>query len=91
MNYSDVLARTRAYLQENFLYMRRDFVLEDSTPLLDTGVLDSMGVMELIQFIEETFPVQVQDEDVTEQNLGSLHAIATYVQSRADAALRKSA
>jgi acyl carrier protein len=91
MTYDDVLGQTRSYVQENFLYMRRDLALENTTPLLEAGVLESMGVMELIQFVEETFSIEVRDEDVTEENLGTLQAIASYVMSRADSALRQSA
>jgi acyl carrier protein len=41
-----------------------------------------MGVMELVAFIEERFGVAVGDEDVTEQNLGSLGAIGAFVSAR---------
>lgn len=79
MNSADILARTRAYVQETFLYMRPGFVLGDEDRLLQRGVIDSMGVMELLAFLRSEFGVVVADEDITESNLGTLSDIARYV------------
>ena len=79
MNPTEILARTRAYVQETFLYMRPGFALADEDRLLQRGVIDSMGVMELLAFLRSEFGVVVADEDITEANLGSLGDIARYV------------
>jgi len=82
MTAAQVVERTRAYITENFLYMRRDFRLDDNDSLLGSGIIDSMGVMEVIAFIDSEFGVDVSDEDVTEENLGSIRAICGYVMAR---------
>ncbi|HEV8304153.1 MAG TPA: acyl carrier protein [Gemmatimonadales bacterium] len=74
-----ILARTRAYVRDTFLYMRPGFALGDADRLLQRGVIDSMGVMELIGFLKSEFGVVVADEEITEQNLGTLADIARYV------------
>ena len=79
MNNADIGARVRGYLTENFLYMRPDLVLAGDTPLLQGGVLDSMGIMELVAFLEEEFGVRVPDSDLTEENLGSIDGIVGFV------------
>lgn len=79
MTEADVVSRTRAYIVENFLYMRRDFRFGDTDSLLQRGVIDSMGVMELIEFVQQTFGVTVGDGDITEENFGSLANISRYV------------
>jgi acyl carrier protein len=79
---TETLERTRAFVRETFLYMRPDFVLGDDDPLLVRGVLDSMGVTELIVFLEREFDVVVAAEDITEQNLGSVASIARYIAAR---------
>ena len=79
MTATEILARTRAYVQETFLYMRPGFALGDQDRLLQRGVIDSMGVMELLAFLRSEFNVVVADEDITESNLGTLAAIAGYV------------
>ena len=79
---TQILERTRAYVRENFLYMRPDFALGDDDPLLAKGVIDSMGVMELLGFLGSEFGITAADEEVTEDNLGSLNAIARFVDAK---------
>lgn len=79
---ADTTSRIRAYLTENFLYMRRDRRLEVDERLLDSGILDSMGVMELVSFLEEEFGVELDDAEITEQNLGTIRSIADLVTSK---------
>lgn len=80
-----VSAKIRAYIVENFLYTRPDFELGDDDALLGSGIIDSMGVMEVIMFLEETFGVTVQDADITEENLGTVGALTSYVVAHAGA------
>ena len=91
MNPTEILARTRAYVHETFLYMRPGFALADEDRLLQRGVIDSMGVMELIAFLRNEFGVVVADEDITESNLGTLADIARYVATHANGNARKPA
>ena len=79
MTDAEVLRRTRDYVTQNFLYMRRNFSLGDGDSLLATGVIDSLGVMELVGFVEQTFAVTVDPAEITEDNFGSLGGIARYV------------
>ena len=76
---TQVIERVRGFLAENFLYMRPDFVLDEGASLLETGVIDSMGVLEVLNFLEDEFGVKAADDEVTEANLGSLRAIAAFV------------
>jgi acyl carrier protein len=82
MERDQVLAQLRDFVTENFLYMRPDFVLGDDDSLLGRGIVDSMGVMEMVQFLEDDFGVSVEDTDITEEQIGTLGAIATYVLQR---------
>lgn len=77
-----IRARVRLFLEENFLYMRPDFELGDDDRLLERGVVDSMGVAEMVTFLEDEFGVTTSDEDITEANLGSLNAIGRFVSQK---------
>ena len=81
MNQLDVIARVTGYIKDNFLYMRPDVILKSDDSLLENGIIDSMGVMELVSFLEEAFGVRVADDDITEDNFGSVSAITRYVMS----------
>ena len=72
--------RVRRYVIDNFLYMHAGYALTDDEPLLGKGIVDSLGVMELISFIEEEFGVVVADADVTEENFSSVGAITRFVE-----------
>jgi acyl carrier protein len=79
MTTADVIDKTHAYLLENFLYMRPNFVVGESDSLLRLGIIDSLGVMELVQFLDDAFGVTVDDDEIREDNLGSLATIARFV------------
>ena len=81
-----IRARLRAFVEENFLYMRPDFKLRDEDRLLERGVIDSMGVVEVIMFLEEEFGVKTADDEISEANLGTLAAIAAFVSSKRNGA-----
>ena len=80
-----IAQRLRSFIQENFLYMRPDLQFADDDSLLAKGVIDSLGVMEIVGFLEESFEMTVEQDDVTEQNFGSVAAIARYVATKRDA------
>ena len=79
---TEIVLRTREWIQENFLYMRPDWTLRDEDAMLGSGVIDSVGVVELVEFLESTFDIKVTDEEVTEKNLGSLSAVGRFVYAK---------
>ena len=74
--------RTRAYVRENFLYMRPDWPLDDEAALLGGGVIDSIGVIELVEFLQREFGCSIVEDEHTEANLGSLASIARFVHGK---------
>jgi acyl carrier protein len=56
--------------------------LKEEENLLANGVIDSLGVLKLVSFIENQFEVQVPDEDVTVNNFRSLKSIGEYLEKR---------
>lgn len=79
MSHDDVIAAARGFVKETFLYTHPDAVLAPDEPLLEAGIIDSMGVIELVDWLGSAFGVYVEDDEITEENLGSLSAIARYV------------
>jgi acyl carrier protein len=75
----DILQRTQTYIRDNFLYTRPELQLDPADSLLESGILDSMGVMELVAFLQEEFGISVEDDEITEENMGSLGAIVEFV------------
>jgi acyl carrier protein len=81
-----IIDQTREYISKNFLYMRPDVVIEPSASLLEHRIIDSLGVVELLAFVEETFGVAAADDEITEENFGSLDGIAHFVLRKRTAA-----
>ena len=71
-------AEVRTYIIDNFLLGVADH-LEDSTQLMEAGILDSTGVMELVAFLESSFGIVIAEEDIIPGNLNSLENISTFV------------
>ncbi|MCC6174885.1 MAG: acyl carrier protein [Chloroflexi bacterium] len=72
----------RRFIIQNFLFDDATAMLPDDASLLETGVVDSTGVLDLIMFTEETFGILVADEDVTPENFDSVSSVAAYVQAK---------
>ncbi len=78
---SDVKSRVRTYIVDNFLFGGGDG-LTDDVSMLARGILDSTGVLELITFLEQTFEIHVEDEEMLPENLDSLNAIERYLERK---------
>ena len=74
----EIKNRVRRFIAQNF-YLPGSDGLTDGASLLDCGVVDSTGVLELIGFLEETFEVTVEDAEMLPDNLDSIERIATFV------------
>ncbi|RJP24110.1 MAG: acyl carrier protein [Deltaproteobacteria bacterium] len=72
----------RVYLQDRFMIGKSSSSLMDTDPLLEKGILDSTGVLELVGFIEETFSFPVEDEELVPDNLGSVENLVRYVERK---------
>ena len=53
--------------------------LTNNVSLLELGIIDSTGVLELVQFLEEKYGIQVEDADLTLDNLDSLDNLVGYL------------
>lgn len=53
--------------------------LEPDEDLLNQGIIDSMGILQLVAFIEEKFGVSVADEDIVPENFRSLNCLVEFV------------
>jgi len=75
----DIADQVRSFILENLLFTDDSSAINDDESLLDKGIIDSTGIMEVIMFIEERFGIQVQDEEMIPENLDSVNNIAAFV------------
>jgi len=79
---NEVKQEVRAFIVENFMFGDDDG-LQDNSSFLEEGIIDSTGVLELVKFLEDTFAIKVDDEELVPENLDSLDNIAAYVGQKA--------
>lgn len=77
----DIKQQVRAFITSNF-YIADPSTLADDASLLDQGIIDSTGVLEIIMFLEDTFGFKVSDSEMVPENLDSIENIASFVGRR---------
>ena len=73
--------KIRTFIVENF-YVTNPESLVDSASLMDSGIIDSTGVLELITFIESEFNIQIANDEMVPANLDSVESIDAFVRRK---------
>lgn len=79
MNIEDTI---KEYITQNLLFSDNGFPYADDASFLEEGIVDSVGVMELVTFAEETFGLKIDDYDVTPDNFDSVTRLAAFIRSK---------
>lgn len=74
--------KIRSFIVETYLFDAPDAEFDDDDSLLDSGIIDSTGVLELVSFLEEEFGIEVKDEELIPDNLDSLNKLAAYIERK---------
>ena len=77
MNTHDTIRR---FIATELLRGQQNEPLGDDDPLIESGIIDSMGVMSLLAFLEKEFSIQVPGDDLIPENFGSIASIAALVE-----------
>jgi acyl carrier protein len=76
-----VASSFRAFITSHFAGARRS-ALRDEDSLLESGIIDSLGVLDLVSFIESEFKITVDDEDLTPDNFQTIGRITAFVDKK---------
>ncbi|WP_082563044.1 acyl carrier protein [Pseudoxanthomonas sp. Root65] len=71
--------KIRGHILNNLMFTNDQTRLADDASLLDLGVIDSTGVLELVLVIEENFAMQVKDSAMVPENFDSVDRIVSFV------------
>ncbi len=69
----------RDFIVENFLFGDSSNGLQDTDSLLEKGIIDSTGVLELVSHLEETYGIKVEDEELIPENLDSIANVTGFL------------
>ena len=82
------LETIRSYIVDTFLFGEAT-QLTDDTSFLEEGIVDSTGILELVAFLEETFGVVVEDDELIPDNMDSIRRIDGYLTKKLSGAISK--
>ncbi len=72
----------KSFIVNNFLLGDKNRVIKHDESFLQGGIIDSTGVLELVNFIEETYKIKVEDEELVPENLDSIQNLIAYIQKK---------
>jgi len=75
----DIKNLVRSYIMENFIMGGNADQFLDSDSFMDRHIIDSTGFLEVVTFLEETFSIRVEDDEMIPENLDSLNNIEAYI------------
>lgn len=74
----DYNSEVREFIIENFLFGNGE-VLGDDTSFMENGIIDSTGILELVMFLEQTYGIKIEDDELVPENLDSLKNIDSFL------------
>ena len=80
---NEISDRIRRFIMDHFPIARRRSIIDDEV-LLGTQIIDSLGILELVAFMEEEFKITVTDEDLLAENFQSVASLTCFVQHKRD-------
>jgi acyl carrier protein len=73
------ISQIRSFIFENFLFDADESSLGNDDSFLEQGIIDSTGVLELVDWLEATFAIKVLDEELIPENLDSVNKLAEFI------------
>ena len=78
----EIIRDVKQYILDTYLPGENPSALTPTTPLITSGILDSLATLDLVSFLENRFGVELEAHDVDHSKLGTLEDIARMVQSK---------
>jgi len=78
---SQISEEIRSYIADNFFQGKND-ELESDTPLLSSGIIDSISALQLVEFLEDKYGFEFEAHEVDQDNLNSVEIITKFVTSK---------
>ncbi len=74
--------RLRRFIADNFLFADTVGEIAADASLIDEGIIDSTGVLELVGFLESEFGIRIADADIVPENLGSIAGMTAFITAK---------
>lgn len=74
--------KIKDYIAKNLLFSEEGYTYADDVSFLQEGIIDSLGVMELVEFVQKEFGIKVEQTEVTPENFDSVAKLAAFVKAK---------
>ena len=78
----DVRNKIRQFIESELLSDQKGAHLSVSEPLITTGIIDSLSIMKLIAYLEKTFSVRIEDEEIIAENFETIDVISSVIEKK---------
>jgi len=79
---TDNIDKIRKFIFENFMFEAANDELDNDDSFLDHGIIDSTGVLELVEWLEDEYGIEVDDEELVPENLDSVNNLVAYIANK---------
>jgi len=79
---TEIIKKIRDFIVENFLFGNDSEMVDNNDSFMENGIIDSTGILELIEYVEETYNINIEDEELIPENLDSLDNISSFIISK---------
>ena len=87
----NVEAEIRNFILDNFIFDQNEDELGNDASFLDEGIIDSTGILELVSFIEETYGIHVEDDELIPENLDSVNNVIFFIKKKLKSSTKETA
>jgi acyl carrier protein len=81
---ADIEQEVRQFVIDNFLFDQDNGHFSDDDSFLENGLVDSMGILTLVEFVREKYSIPVEDEELRPEHWDSIRFVARFVQNKLD-------
>ena len=81
----EIEQQIRKFIIDTLLFGQEDLAIADNASLLELGIIDSTGVLELVTFVEATFALKVADAEMIADNFDSIDGLVAFIRRKTDA------
>jgi acyl carrier protein len=78
----DIKEKIRNYIINNFLFGNVEEPIHDDDSFLETGIIDSTGILELIEYVEEMYSIKIEETELVPENLDSLNNLEKFIKEK---------
>ena len=78
----EIKLKIKDFIVDNFMFGNESEVINPEDSFMENGIIDSTGILELIEYVEETYDISIDDSELVPENLDSLNNISAFILSK---------